>query len=145
MFGAVLWSDPSSERALIWCEDHADLAFFAADASRRPQLEPGDLVSFTLTTQRSLRFAEDVEVLATEEYPFLADGLQKVQPPALGSARAEATSNGMFASDCQGQNNVVPFILPDSGFEQAGGQHAEPPKSKSSRGKPARGQRSRAR
>ncbi|MEM6578718.1 MAG: hypothetical protein AAF678_09505 [Pseudomonadota bacterium] len=111
MYGAVLWSDPSSERALIWCEDHADLAFFASECCSTPRLEPGDLVSFTLTEQQSLRVAENVEVVATEEYPFLADGLQQA------SAAEQPMSE--FASDCANHSNVVPFVLP--------GDHAATP------------------
>ncbi|CUH53004.1 hypothetical protein [Shimia marina] len=28
MFGVVLWSDPERCKAVIWCEDHRDLAYF---------------------------------------------------------------------------------------------------------------------
>jgi len=111
MYGAVLWSDPSSERALIWCEDHADLAFFAAECCPAPRLEAGDLVSFTLTEQKSLRVAQDVEVVATEEYPFLADGLQQAQ--------ASDPTTSQFVSDCLPHSNVVPFVMPDSRPEAA--------------------------
>lgn len=32
MFGVVLWSNPQQSKAVVWCEDHGDLAFF--DSSR---------------------------------------------------------------------------------------------------------------
>lgn len=105
MYGAVLWSDPSSERALIWCEDHADLAFFAAECCSTPRLEAGDLVTFTLTTEKSMRVAQDVEVVATEEYPFLAHGLQ------LAKTRQDRRSD--FVADCVSSSNVLPFVLPE--------------------------------
>ena len=54
MFGVVLWSDPASGSAVIWCEDHGDLAYY--DASGAPDtldtravqtlLDTGDLVEF---------------------------------------------------------------------------------------------------
>ena len=28
MFGVVLWADPVDRKAVIWCEDHGDLAYF---------------------------------------------------------------------------------------------------------------------
>lgn len=105
MYGAVLWTDPSSERALIWCEDHADLAFFAAECCSTPRLEAGDLVSFTLTEQQSLRLAQDVEIVAADEYPFLADGLQQAN-----STRPVHTD---FSTDCSKHSNVVAFVIPD--------------------------------
>ena len=106
MFGAVLWSAASSERAVIWCEDHADLAFFAAECSCKPQLEAGDLVSFTITEQRSLRVAQDVEVVAAEEYPFLANG--------LSHAREAKRVSSHFVKDCSVKSNVVPFVVPNT-------------------------------
>lgn len=107
MYGAVLWTDSSSERALIWCEDHADLAFFEAERCSDPRLEAGDLVSFTLTELQSMRLAQNVEIVATEEYPFLADGLHQ----ASGSTPSRCD----FVSDCKAQNNILPFVLPEEG------------------------------
>ena len=28
MYGVILWSDQTAQRAVIWCEDHGKLAYF---------------------------------------------------------------------------------------------------------------------
>ena len=47
MYGVVLWSDKRLGNAVIWCEDHRNLAFFRQDSSPSGAecwFEPGDLV-----------------------------------------------------------------------------------------------------
>lgn len=102
MYGAVLWCDTKSERALIWCEDHADLAFFDSECRSSSALEPGDLVRFELVETDTLRVAIDLEIVAADEYPTLATELQQACDP---SAAVQS-----FIADCAPCNNVVAFV-----------------------------------
>lgn len=69
------------DRALIWCEDHGSLAFYHSKANKSESsqvIESGDLVRFKLRETDDMRYAEALEVIATEEYPTLARQLQNV-------------------------------------------------------------------
>ncbi|OWU83508.1 hypothetical protein ATO6_18290 [Oceanicola sp. 22II-s10i] len=82
MFGVVLWSDRRDDRAVIWCEDHGDLAYFnaredALDAT--PELDPGDLVQFDVTETGRLRRARNPRLVAEDQYPTLAGDLKTLR------------------------------------------------------------------
>mgnify|MGYP005857319171 CR=1 FL=1 len=79
MLGVVVWSDGKQKSAVIWCEDHGDLAFVDRDsgaAPSHPHLAPGDLVAFDLSAQNGIRLAVSPRVVAAHEYPFLAPALK---------------------------------------------------------------------
>lgn len=83
MYGAVLWADRSANRALIWCEDHGELAFFEGEPSGSPdasKFEEGDFVAFKIRDGRGMRLAFEVKVVATDEYPRLAADLLCANP-----------------------------------------------------------------
>lgn len=66
MIGIVLWKDNESEKAVIWCEDHGDLAFtgpLQKNIEPEPALEVGDVVRFDIKCERSLRIAENITML----------------------------------------------------------------------------------
>lgn len=68
MLGVVLWSDLKSGKAVIWCEDHGDLAFMHEQRQDGMlSLDPGDLVKFDLKINKQLRYASNPE-LVTEGY-----------------------------------------------------------------------------
>lgn len=76
MYGVVLWSDGGSDRTLIWCEDHGDLAFSKGrDEAVEDGLRTGDVVRFDMVEDGELRIARNVRLIAAEEYPTLADTL----------------------------------------------------------------------
>ena len=76
MYGVVLWSDSEENKAVIWCEDHGDLAFFCRKGEiSAPALDPGDFVQFDLTMERHLRFAHNPRLVSEGVYPDLADAL----------------------------------------------------------------------
>ena len=90
MIGVVLWSDPGARKAVIWCEDHGDLAFYAAasDAALgRGTLDAGDLVEFDMTTDKSLRYAHNPQVVSENLYPHLAGRLDAIACPAPQTRR----------------------------------------------------------
>lgn len=80
MYGVVLWSDKRQDRAVIWCEDHRNLAFFSNEAVGEgfgSGFEPGDLVKFELREEADLRMAVDPCLVAPGEYPSLARELMR--------------------------------------------------------------------
>jgi len=78
MFGVVLWSDIEDRKAVIWCEDHGDLAFYSKTEEAclsEVALDAGDLVQFDLSVDRHLRFAHNPRLVSEGVYPNLADSL----------------------------------------------------------------------
>ncbi len=77
MYGVVLWSDQTDGKAVIWCEDHGDLAYFngALDGARMPDMDAGDLVQFDLWQDARVRRATNPRLVANQHYAGLADGL----------------------------------------------------------------------
>ncbi|MEZ5715430.1 MAG: hypothetical protein R3D85_09795 [Paracoccaceae bacterium] len=106
MYGVVLWSSKEEDRAVIWCEDHGDLAFY--DGSGESvfdgiSLDAGDLVSFTVNEGREMRLATNPRLVAEQQYPGLADRLMSdgsmPRRPAAEAARPAG----------QGGENVIAF------------------------------------
>ena len=75
MIGVVVWSDRSKNRAVIWCEDHGDLAFYRTDSRNAPPLRDGDYVTFEVESDGQLRHARDLVLLEEETHPALASFL----------------------------------------------------------------------
>ena len=102
MYGVVLWSDPSDRKAVIWCEDHGELAFFndcAQSATDLVSLDAGDLVAFDMHTDRDMRYAHNPRVISEGAYPDL--------PAALSSNVAPARDDGERRSA-----EIIPFTVP---------------------------------
>lgn len=103
MFGVVLWSDNAQNRAVIWCEDHGNLAFFKgdlADGLSGQDIDPGDLVQFDLTEERQMRLASNPRLVAADEYPTLAQDLRRAGQPVTSLPRS---------TSADGVSNIVPF------------------------------------
>ena len=104
MFGVVLWSDRQKNRAVIWCEDHGDLAFYKGDCGETldsVDIEPGDLVQFTVRAERNMRLASQPRLVASDEYPTLARDLRKAGqlPDADPVAKRSAADRKIVAFD----------------------------------------------
>ncbi|MCE8006712.1 hypothetical protein [Aestuariivita sp.] len=98
MFGVVLWSNPQERKAVIWCEDHGDLAFYAEnDVASFDDLgfDTGDLVQFDIQTDRHLRYAHNPQVVTEGLYLSLSASLE----------RAESTPE----QAPQGSAQIIPF------------------------------------
>lgn len=83
MFGVVLWSDCTEHRAVIWCEDHGELAYF--DAVEHPgaialSMEPGDLVRFDIRQAGRMRLVRNPSLVAERQFPTLASDLKELAP-----------------------------------------------------------------
>jgi hypothetical protein len=93
MIGVVLWSDTQQKKAVIWCEDHGDLAFYREqDPVADVTFDPGDLVQFELTTERHLRFAHNPRLVSEREYAPLPNDLKDAAEPATGTRYARASA-----------------------------------------------------
>lgn len=103
MCGVVLWSSNVEGRAVIWCEDHGKLAFYAKAASQRAccdmhagvALDAGDLIEFDVEDQAHQRRAHNPRLLVPDHAPCIATDLrqearvQQAAPSCCASA-AEA-------------------------------------------------------
>jgi hypothetical protein len=57
MLGVVIWTDADDSKAIIWCEDHGELAFLSQPAkveSGAEKLDQGDLIQFDFEEHRNL-------------------------------------------------------------------------------------------
>lgn len=112
MYGVVLWSDIDRNRAVIWCEDHRNLAFFKrdCDAPEGTRFVPGDLVEFDLREENELRLAVDPCIVAPHEFPALAADLRSASAglgrKPVGMPRPET---GEAGEPGDGRRVVVPF------------------------------------
>lgn len=81
MIGVVLWCDLTAGKAVIWCDDQGDLAFFnQPDCSQqctedRLEISVGDWVTFDLELQDSFRMAKEVQLLREPGSPHLVQDL----------------------------------------------------------------------
>lgn len=90
MFGVVLWSDSDDQKAVIWCEDHGDLAFYRrTDAQAPVSLDVGDWVQFDLVTERKQRLAFNPRLIDQGSYRGLPDLLREAETEGSGGAAPE--------------------------------------------------------
>lgn len=101
MFGVVLWSDINERKAVIWCEDHGDLAFYKQpEHEEQLPLDAGDWVQFDLTMERQMRLAHNPRLVSEGVYPGLAD--------ALGDAGSQGAVQPKRPAE-RGSAEVIPF------------------------------------
>ena len=99
MFGVVLWSDTDERKAVIWCEDHGDLAFYKQPENEdKLALDAGDWVQFDLTMERSMRYAHNPRLISEGVFGGLAD--------ALGGAAPRRPAEPDMA---RGSAEIIPF------------------------------------
>lgn len=111
MFGVVLWSDSSDQKAVIWCEDHGDLAFYRQTSSQKgPSLDVGDWVQFDLVTKRNQRMATNPKLVKHGICPDLPDVLLHAGDAKLRQTQADPASSA----------KVVPFARATGRKEEAG-------------------------
>ncbi len=88
MLGVVVWSKESAQAAVIWCEDHGEIAYLkgyqglseppdytSPDAG--PPLWPavGDLVTLDISAAGGMRLARNLAILEADWAPALAGSL----------------------------------------------------------------------
>jgi len=108
MIGVILWSDPSDQKAVIWCEDQGDLAYLSRPdtlALAENFIDVGDVVEFEVSTERSMRLAHSVKLVSSGKAKSLVDDLHTSVPPEPNTMSGSA--------------QVIPFRI-DSPFRQTG-------------------------
>ncbi|NIY98004.1 hypothetical protein HC022_17720 [Salipiger sp. HF18] len=89
MYGVVLWADHSDHKAVIWCEDHGDLAFY-----RNEEHTAHGGVS-------NLRRVNNPKRLVQQQYAGLAQNLRNVDRHRVPAPQRPAASRSL--------GNVIPF------------------------------------
>lgn len=106
MIGVVVWSDRSKNRAVIWCEDQGDLAFYRTDSQDAPDLRDGDCVTFKVEQDGELRHAKDLTLLEEETHPALSTYLADVGRPDTAVSFPATT---YVAPPVPKMGEIVPF------------------------------------
>lgn len=76
MIGIVLWSDPNDCKAVFWCEDHGDLAYYSAEFDEKKAVggfAAGDMVEFDVFTDAEFRRAVNPRLVQENA----CDGLER--------------------------------------------------------------------
>lgn len=79
MYGVVLWADNAVNKAVIWCEDHGNLAFYNAHETSVHDdfvLDAGDLIQFDLREERECRQARNLRRVDVGYAPDIAGRLK---------------------------------------------------------------------
>lgn len=102
MFGVVLWCDEEDHKAVIWCEDHGDLAFYQSSSdAQNVSMDAGDWVEFDLTMDRNMRFAHNPRLIAEGVFPELPESLETTGAAQLPPAAPE--------QEHRGSAEIIPF------------------------------------
>jgi ketopantoate reductase len=97
MLGVVLWSDEQDQKAVIWCEDQGDLAYWKSDAATPVQtpFDAGDLVQFDMEIMPTMRKAHNPKLVIEQAAKSL--------PQALRASSAECRKPPQ-------SGRVIPFV-----------------------------------
>src|SRR5690606_10362874 len=100
MIGVILWSSPTREKAVIWCEDHGALAYLQGKENLvipAEWPEAGDLVELEVDEVADLRHARAVSLVAGNrrcELPALLREMSEKTVPARPVLRVIAGTDG---------------------------------------------------
>lgn len=104
MYGVVLWADQRQNHALIWCEDHGDLAYYRGVVGGDSALAAGDLVEFNLHNVGHMRFADEPRLITRRSHPTLSAELRQA-----GARLGVLESTDKHGGDGEGVGTVVSF------------------------------------
>lgn len=85
MLGVVLWSDQQDRKAVFWCEDHGDLAYYEApEITSDPSgfFDAGDMVQFDVAVEQRLRRALNPRMVQESAFSGLPETLKRTAPPS---------------------------------------------------------------
>ncbi|MBS0122717.1 hypothetical protein [Thetidibacter halocola] len=83
MYGVVLWADKSDNKAVIWCEDHGNLAYYydpECSLHDGGAIDAGDLIQFDLREESECRRARNLRRVSSGFAPELPTRLKVDQP-----------------------------------------------------------------
>jgi len=104
MYGVVLWTDQRLNRAVIWCEDHGDLAFYKGAKGGDAAMAAGDLVEFDLRDTGDIRFADTPRLITQRSHPTLSLELKKA-----GARLGVVPASPSRAANRDYATNVIPL------------------------------------
>ena len=103
MIGVVLWCDNKAGKAVFWCEDHGDLAYY--EEPTLPEegcfFDTGDMVQFDISVHRRLRIADNPRLIEGGASASLAEALRR-ESRAGGFSDLTAASQAATAQ-------IIPF------------------------------------
>ena len=91
MFGVVLWSDAKDGKAVFWCEDQGDLAYYERAEEPLDKLVPfdaGDMVQFDVSVEQRLRRASNARLVQEKAYSGLPEKLRQNAGPVAKPAHS---------------------------------------------------------
>ena len=80
MIGVVLWSDGEEGKAVLWCEDQGDLAYYDTYKDQRDvstSFGAGDMVQFDVTVESRQRRASNARLILEQAYYGLPETLRE--------------------------------------------------------------------
>lgn len=104
MRGVILWANAQDNKAVIWCEDHGNLAYYSqADHSGHlgNTIDAGDLIQFDVTDMANFRSASNLQRIVDDYAPDLPFNLQVVTQDKNGERHS--------ADQQDNNSNVIQF------------------------------------
>lgn len=114
MYGVVIWANADQHKAIIWCEDQGDLAYYTKDCASAldgMSLDPGDLIHFDMRLERSLRMVDNPQRVESASHVGLASSLTETstQPAQTQTTRNTASENIVaFPSRARSSGELMP-------------------------------------
>ncbi|WP_134678761.1 hypothetical protein [Paracoccus ravus] len=108
MIGVILWSDRARESAIIWCEDHAALAYLRGRENliiEDQWPEVGDLVELESEYVAEHRLARRVSLMSPRQRPDLPGLLREMETSPPGKPALRVVSGG------EGRKKPLPLPL----------------------------------
>lgn len=96
MIGVVLWSDPTDQKAVFWCEDQGDLAYYTSapdDEDHHALFNAGDMVLFDVSVEKNYRKARNPRLIQENACTGLQSSLRETAEVSGGTARQAPRSN----------------------------------------------------
>ncbi|SDG35127.1 hypothetical protein [Alloyangia pacifica] len=100
MMGVVLWADLTEQKAVIWCEDHGELAFWHEPGSGLHDgvvLDVGDLVHFEMSEGAQLRLARNPQRLEQTQFFGLVESLKEAGDAPVSAVVERAGDSRIIA------------------------------------------------
>ena len=115
MYGVVIWSNADQRKAIIWCEDQGDLAYYTQDCASAldgAALDPGDLIQFDLRLEKSLRMVDNPQHVECGTHAGLASSLstQNVNQIVPSRARTKRQTDNIvtFPAKARPERELIP-------------------------------------
>ena len=143
MIGVVVWTDQTFGKAVIWCEDQSDLAYFVRPdeelienninpageiSAPLDDIRKGDLVVFDAYYEGDCRMAKNLRLLEEDSHPLLAEYLQPDANADQGGQTAAEPVRQASQAQPETTGEILPFL---GGHSGAVGQQAHTGRRKS--------------